>query len=158
MRIVPLFPLATAMLVSSPGICQQPAEVAIRESVQHYVRTFNAADAGAAAATYAPDGSHTYAAGFTHHGRAQIASGLREMFAGPMKGAKISIDSLNIRLLSPTIAVEEESFSVGGLKSPDGKLLPAVNGLCLVVHQQHETQWLAAAVQCMVPPPGQKPQ
>jgi uncharacterized protein (TIGR02246 family) len=121
------------------------------------VAAFNSGDADAAAATYTPDGSHTYVLGFTHHGRAEIASGLRELLAGPMKGAKLSITSLRIRSLAPTIAVEEESFSVEGLKSPEGRPLPVVNGLCLVVHQQHNGQWLAAAVQCMVPSAGPPP-
>ena len=155
MRTVLLSIFAVSALAASSASSQQPAEVAIRAAVQKYVAAFNSADAEAAAATYAPDGSHTYAAGFTHHGRVEIARGLRDLLAGPMRGARISIASLNIRFLTPTIALEEESFSVQGLKSPNGDPLPAVNGLCLVVHQQHDQQWLAAAVQCMVPPPNQ---
>lgn len=34
---------------------------------------------GAAAATYTVDGSHTYALGYTHHGRAAITGGLHEL-------------------------------------------------------------------------------
>jgi uncharacterized protein (TIGR02246 family) len=132
-------------------LCQQPSEAAIQAALQKYVSAFNAGDADAAAATYTPDGSHTYALGFTHHGRVEIAQGLRELLAGPMKGGKLSITSLSIRSLAPTIAVEEEAFSVEGLKAPDGQPLPAVKGLCLVVYQQHVREWLAAAVQCMVP-------
>ena len=156
MRTVSLLSLAS-LAIAAPGFGQQSPEAAIRAALGKYVAAFNAGDAEAAAATYTPDGSHTYVQGFTHHGRAAIAGGLRELLAGPMKGAKLSITSLKIRPLAPTIAVEEESFLVEGLKSPDGQPLPALTGLCLVVYQQQEARWLAAAVQCMVPVAGPPP-
>ena len=109
---------------------------------------------GAPAATYTVDGSHTYALGYTHHGRAAITGGLHELLSGPMRGARLSITTLQIRFLTPTIAIEEESFSVEGLSSPEGQPLPPAEGFCLVVHQRQEEQWLAAAVQCLVPPSG----
>ena len=151
MRPISLLPSVASLLFATTALCQQSPEAAIRASLAKYVAAFNAGDADAAAATYTPDGSHTYVLGFTHYGRAEIASGLRELLAGPMRGAKLSITSLKIRPLTPTIAVEEESFSVEGLKSPEGQPLPAMSGLCLVVYQQQSGQWLAAAVQCMVP-------
>ncbi len=153
MRVLPA--LVAALLMASPAFCQEqpaPPDVAIPDMVHEYVRAFNAGDADAAAATYTPTGSHTYAMGFTHHGRTEIARGLKEMLAGPMKGAQISIKSLRITPLAPTVAVEEEAFSISGLKAPDVQALPEVQGLCLVTHQYLDRQWLAAAVQCMVPP------
>lgn len=154
MRTLALVLFTATVVAATPGFCQDPAEGPIREAVQKYVAAFNAGDADAAAATYAPDATHTYALGLTHRGRGAIAGGLRELFAGPMKGAKISITTLRVRSLAPTIAVEEEAFSLEGLVSPDGGRLPPVQGLCLAVHQQRGGQWLAAAVQCLVPPPG----
>lgn len=158
MRKIPVLLVAASVAAVSAAFAEQPAEVAIRAAVQRYVAAFNAADAEAAAATYTADASHTDAAGVTHHGRAEIARSLRELLAGPMKGAKISIASERIRFLAPTVAVEEESFTVEGLASPNGQPAPAVNGLCLAVHQKQGERWLAAAVQCMVPPPSQGPQ
>lgn len=155
MRTLALVLFTATVVTATPAFCADPAEAPIREAVQKYVAAFNAADADAAAATYAPDATHTYALGFTHRGRVEIAGGLRELFAGPMKGAKISITTLRVRSLAPTIAVEEEAFSLKGLVSPDGGPLPPVQGLCLAVHERHGRQWLAAAVQCLVPPPGE---
>ena len=155
MRTLALVLFTATVVTATPAFCQDPAEAPIREAVQKYVAAFNAGDADAAAATYAADATHTYALGFTHRGRAAIADGLRELFAGPMKGAKISITTLRVRSLAPTIAVEEEAFSLKGLVSPDGRPLPPVRGLCLAVHQQRGRQWLATAVQCLVPPPSE---
>jgi uncharacterized protein (TIGR02246 family) len=145
--------LIVALVTAAPTLCEQSPDVGIREAVQNYVRAFNAGDADAAAATYTPNGTHTYAVGATHRGRTEIARGLHEMFAGPLKGAKISIETLRITPLSETIAVEEEAFSLDGLQSPSGERLPQLRGLCLAVHQYLDGKWSAAAVQCLVPPP-----
>ena len=152
-RASALLVIALVGFVTLPAVGQNSAESTIRQAVQKYVVAFNAGDFDAAASTYAPDATHTYAFGLTHRGRGQIASGLRELLAGPMKGAKISISTLDIRFLSPTIALEEEAFSVEGLRLTDGQPAPVVKGLCLAVHQRIDQQWLAAAVQCLVPPP-----
>ena len=145
--------LIAVLAIASPALSQQqPPEVGIPAGVQQYVRAFNAGDADGAAATYTPTGSHTYAMGFTHHGRAEIVQGLREMLAGPLKGAKITLTTLKITPLTQTVAVEEESFSLSGLKSPEGQALPEVRGLCLATHQYLEQRWRAAAVQCLALP------
>ena len=141
------------LLSATLATAQNPSETAIRAGVQKYVAAFNSGDGEGAAALYTPDGTHTYAFGFTHRGRTEIARGLKELLGGPLKGARLAISTTNVRFLTPAIAVEEEAFSIEGLTSPEGKLAPPVRGLCLAVHQQLEQQWLAAAVQCLVPPP-----
>jgi uncharacterized protein (TIGR02246 family) len=153
--VVPL--AALAFVVACRPVSQPAVEAAIRERVQQYVTAYNAGDADAVAAIYAVDGTHTYALGFTHRGRVEIANGVKEQLAGPLKGTRIAINPLHIRALSATVAVEEASFSLSGLKGPGGTDLPPVAGLCLGVYQQQGGVWYAAAVQCMVPPPTAQP-
>jgi uncharacterized protein (TIGR02246 family) len=148
--------IVTLLVGGRVAFGQDPAETAIRERVKQYVLAYNAGDADAVAAIYAVDGTHTYALGFTHRGRPEIAKGLREMFAGPMKGTQIAITPLHVRAISTDVGVEEASFSLTGLKDPGGNALPAINGLCLGVYRKQGDQWYAAAVQCMVPPPPAK--
>ncbi len=128
-------------------------ETAIRDRVRQYEAAYNAGDADAVGAIYAVDGTHTYALGFTHRGRHEIADGLRGMFAGPLKGTRITIDPLHIRAISSDVAVDEVSFSLEGLEEPGGTALPRVTGMCLGVYQKQGDHWFAVAVQCMVPPP-----
>jgi uncharacterized protein (TIGR02246 family) len=142
-----------SLIVSSLACSQESVEEAIRSRVKQYEAAYNAGDADAVAAIYATHGTHTYALGFTHRGRVQIAKGLKEQFAGPMKGTRISITPLHIRSLSPGVAIEEASFSLTGFKDPTGALMPSINGFCLGVYQKDGDQWFAVAVQCMVPPP-----
>ena len=139
--------------MSTPSL----VEAAVRERVRQYEAAYNTGDADAVAAIYAVDGTHTYALGFTHRGRHEIANGLRELFAGPFKGTRITINPLHIRALSSDVAVEEASFSLTGLKEPGGTDLPAVTGMCISVYQKQGDPWFAAAVQCMVPPPTTQP-
>jgi uncharacterized protein (TIGR02246 family) len=151
-RLSPAFVLVL-ITVAHPALAQSSSDAAIRQAVQKYVVAFNAHDANAAAALYTPDGTHTYALGFTHRGRGEIARGLKEQFAGPMRGATLSIRTLHVRLLAPAIAVEEESFTLEGVTSSDNRPLPPLRGVCLAVHQHLEEGWRAAAVQCLLPPP-----
>ena len=104
-----------------------------------------------------PFDAESLALGLTHHGRQEIANGLREMLGVPLKGTQSTINPLHIRALSPAVAVDEASFSLAGLKEPGGRELSSVSGLCLSVFQQQGDVWFAAAVQCMVPPPGRGP-
>jgi uncharacterized protein (TIGR02246 family) len=151
-------PLAGLVLVSASLVfSQQTVETAIRERVRQYETAYNAGDADAVAAIYAVDGTHTYALGFTHRGRHEIANGLKELFAGPFEGTRITINPLHIRALSSDVAVEEASSSVTGLKEPSGPGLPPVTGICIGVYQKQGHFWFAAAVQCMVPPPTSQP-
>lgn len=148
---------ALALVCTGKAIGQTPVETAIRERVQQYEAAYNAGDADAIAAIYAVDGTHTYALGFTHHGRVEIAKGLKEMFVGPMRGTRITINPLHIRAIASKVAVEEASFSLTGLKGPGGTDLPPVNGFCLGVYREQGGRWFAVAVQCMVPPPAPEP-
>jgi uncharacterized protein (TIGR02246 family) len=134
---------------------QDPADAAIRQVVKRYETAYNRGDADAVAAIYAPDATHTYAIGITHRGRGEIAQGLREMLAGPLRGTQMELNPVRIRSLSSEIAVEEAAFTLTGLRGPDGTAMPPVAGLCLAVYQREAENWFAAAVQCMVPPPMQ---
>jgi uncharacterized protein (TIGR02246 family) len=131
----------------------EAADVGIRARVKEYVTAYNRGDAAAVAGVYAEDGTHTYALGFTHRGRAEIEAGLRDMFAGPLKGTQMQVTPEHIRVIGDGVAIEEASFVLTGLRTPAGVEIEAVGGVCLGVYQQHGDQWFAAAVQCLVPPP-----
>jgi uncharacterized protein (TIGR02246 family) len=148
--------LVTGVMLAVPGAvpADQADETAIRKRVQEYVDAWNRGDAKAAAAVYAVDGTHTYVLGFTHRGRVAIEKGLEELLAGSWKGTRITLKTNAVRFLKPDVAVEDETFTVAGLKTPEGTELPAVEGPCLVVHQKRDGEWFAAAVQCGIPPEG----
>ena len=141
------------VVFSSVAFGQESPEMAIRGRIKQYETAYNAGDADAMAAIYAVDASHTYALGFTHHGRDEIVKGLKDQFAGPFKGTHMTITALHIRPLSSDVAVEEGAFVLAGLKDNNGTEVPPFNGLCLVVYKKQGDQWFIEAVQCLVPPP-----
>ena len=143
---------ALGVMFLDPVVAQEPGEAAIRARVKEYVAAYNRGDAKGVAAIYSQDGTHTYATGLTHRGRLEIEKGLQDSLAGPLKGTQIQITPERIRLFGETVAVEEATFLMTGLKAV-GFEVDAVKGLCLGVYQKQGPQWFAAAVQCMVPPP-----
>lgn len=149
--------MGLVVVFASGAFCQESPEAAIRDRVRQYEAAYNAGDADGMAAIYAVDATHTYALGFTHRGRDEIANGLREQFAGPFKGSRMAITPLHIRSLASDIAIEEASFVLAGLKDAGGADVPLINGFCLAIYQKHGEQWFIAAVQCMVPPPAPIP-
>src|SRR3972149_4516136 len=140
-----------ALALAEPACGQGSPEEAVRARVKQFETAYNAGDAEQLAAIYAEDATHTYAVGVTHVGRSAIAQGLRDQFAGPMKGTRMSTTPIRIRPLSPTIAVEEASFSMMGLKDPAGSDLPPVGGFCLVVYVRQGNEGFVKAAQCMGP-------
>jgi uncharacterized protein (TIGR02246 family) len=146
--LVAVFAHATA------ASAQESDRLAIRKRTGEYEHAFNRGDAAAAAAVYAADGTHTYAIGVTHRGRPAIEQGLRELLAGPMKGARLSLTVDSIRFITGDIAVEEDSFEVSGMTSADGADVPSLRGQCMAVYRKQANAWYAAAIQCMVPMPG----
>lgn len=145
--------VGVAMVSANNAFGQESVEAAIRERVKEYETAYNGGDAEALGAIYAVDGTHTYALGFTHRGRTEITNGLREQFAGPLKGTSMTIKPLHIREVGPGVAVEEAEFTMRGVRSPAGEEVPPFDGLCLVVYVQRGAEWFVAAAQCMVPPP-----
>jgi uncharacterized protein (TIGR02246 family) len=129
------------------------ADAGIRARVKEYTAAYNRGDAAAVAGIYAEDGTHTYALGFTHRGRAEIEAGLLGMFGGALGGTQMQITPEHVRIVTEGVAIEEASFVLTGLRTPGGEEMDAVRGLCLGVYQKLGDQWFAAAVQCMVPPP-----
>ncbi len=150
--ITATFLIGLLLVASSLAFGQESTEEAIRNRVKQYEAASNAGITDSMAAIYAINGTHTFANGITLHGRVEIANGLKEQYAGMLKGTRMEITPLHIRSLSTEIAVEEASFVLSGLKGAGGVDLPPVNGFCLVVYQKEGDQWYIAAAQCMVPP------
>jgi uncharacterized protein (TIGR02246 family) len=80
-------------------------DVAIRKAIASYTVAFNKADAKALAAHWTETGTFTTPAGKTLQGRALLEKDFAAYFA-ESKGAKLEIVDPQIRLLSPSVAVE----------------------------------------------------
>lgn len=150
----PLRAVAIVLLglaLPAPAFGQEEVEAAIRNLIQQLETGHAAGDAEAVAAIYAPDATHTFATGETVRGRAEIADALAGYFAGPLHETEYAAEILRVWSLSPEIALEQEAFTITGIKGPDGEEMPPLEGRCLVVYHKTGGEWLVEAAQCMVP-------
>jgi uncharacterized protein (TIGR02246 family) len=116
-----------------------PEESAIRQAAKAFVDAYDKGDANAVAAHWATDGE--YAVGpKTVKGRENIAKLYREeLRAHP--GSKMDVKISSVRMLAPTVALEEGTASVSG--SPNG---PASSSAYSAVHVKQGGKWLMASV------------
>jgi uncharacterized protein (TIGR02246 family) len=144
--------MALALCIPEDCYPQKPDNSEIISRVKELENAYNTGNAKAYAAVYAENGVHTYANGITHRGRTTIEEGLAEMLAGPLKGTQMKITPEVIQFITDDVALEEATFVLTGLMTPDGTVVPAIQGVCLAIYHKQEKEWYAVAVQCMVPP------
>lgn len=114
-------------------------ENAIRQSAQKFVEAYDHGNAEAVAAQWTPDGEYTIGHESVK-GREAIAKLYGEFFrAHP--GAKMEVKIDSIRVLAPTVAIEQGTASVG--PSPNS---PATASAYTVVHVKQGNKWLMANV------------
>lgn len=98
-----------------------------------FAAAFNKGDAKGVAAMYSVNairvGQDT-----KEIGRAAIEKALTVQLAGPFKGAKMTIAIGTVQALSADVEVAEGTYTLTGMKGPDGKPLPAVTASFLNTH------------------------
>jgi uncharacterized protein (TIGR02246 family) len=116
------------------------ADAAIRRLADEFVAAFDRGDAKAVAAHWASDGEYEIG-GRSIKGRDAIAKVYEEFFKShPVSKMRVRVDS--VRLLAPTVAVEEGTASVGG--SPG--IRPTASAYTAIHVKQNDGRWLMAAV------------
>jgi len=111
-------------------------EAAIRATADEFVKAFNAADAKAIGALWAPDAEYTDESGQSLEGRAAIEKDYAEAFK-QHPGAMMTIKIESIRFLGPDIALEK---GVARVKSPGG--LADTTARYTVVHNKRDGRWV----------------
>ena len=110
-------------------------EKAIRATADDFVKAFNAADAKAVAALWAPDAEYTDESGESFQGRAAIERLYADLFKQRL-GAVMTVTIESIRLLGPDVALEK---GVARVKSPGG--LADTAARYTVVHSKRKGKW-----------------
>ncbi|MGO9111731.1 MAG: YybH family protein [Thermoguttaceae bacterium] len=109
---------------------------AIRATADAFVKAFDAADAKAVGALWAPEAEYTDESGLTTRGRAAIEQLYAEVFRRA-PGAVMTVNIESIRLLGPQLAIEK---GVARVKSPGG--LGDTAARYTVVHAKRDEKWL----------------
>ncbi len=137
---------STASVSGQQAAAPSPEQNAIQETARAFVQAFDAGQAEAVAALWAEDGE--YISGQrTVKGRPAIQRLYEEFFkAHPGSKMEIKIDS--IRILVPTVAIEQGTASV--FNSPNG---PPSASAYTAVHVKQNGKWRMASVRDSELPP-----
>ena len=153
--------LATFMVLLGLVACQQlPAqeqetgdnqssnldETMIRRSVQTYVDAFNRSDAATVAAHWSENGEWLNPSGERFKGRVAIQESLREYFAEADGQQHLEVYEPSIRMLAPTVAVEEGTALVTRLGMPPSETS------YIAIHVKQNDQWKIESVRETVIP------
>ena len=130
--------------VGNPPTASDPAtaadEKALHKMQSAYVKAFNAGDAKALAAHWAPDGEFVDAEGRSFRGRKVIEKEFAVFFEGS-KGLTLELRTDSLRFVSPGVALEAGKSRI--TRAPEG----IVNSTTYsIVHTKRDGRWQLASV------------
>lgn len=120
---------------ASPTPGSDAEEKAIRATAEDFTKAFNAGDAKAVAALWAPDAEYTDESGQAFQGRAAIEKEYADLFT-EHRGATVAVTVDSIRFLGPDIAVEK---GVAKVKLPGENV--GTGSRYTVVHAKRDGKW-----------------
>ena len=118
-------------------------------------QAWNHRDAHGYAALFADDADCVNVVAWWWKGRAEIENNLTRMFAGIFRESTLTFDKVDVRFLTPDVAIAHAHWTMSGAHMPPGLPEPR-EGLQTLTLQKRHGQWLIAAFQNTnyTPPPG----
>jgi uncharacterized protein (TIGR02246 family) len=133
-----------------------PAETAAARLARAFVEAWNAHDADALGALFAPDADFVNVAGLWWHGRARIVRTHRKAFLTYFAGATLTEERLESRALAPTAALARLRVWLDGQTTPEGAPAGPRRTLLLLAAAETPEGWrLVAAQNTDVAPEGE---
>ncbi len=130
-------------------------ESAIRDLVgSRQQQAWNQHNARAYAALFAEDGDVVNVVAWWWKGRTEIESNLTRMFANIFRESTLTFTQVDVRFLTPDIAIAHARWTMTGARMPPGLPEPR-EGLQTLTVQKRNGEWLIAAFHNTnyVPPP-----
>lgn len=122
-------------------------ESAIRDLVgARQQQAWNTHDAHAYAELFAEDGDVVNVVAWWWKGRAEIETNLTRMFANIFRDSTLTFTQVDVRFLTPEIAIAHARWTMSGAHMPPGLPEPR-EGLQTMTVQKRNGMWLIAAFQ-----------
>jgi uncharacterized protein (TIGR02246 family) len=131
----------------------QTKDPAMDKLAADWAAAFAKGDAKALAGFYTENAIRVTPEGGKVVSRGAIEKEFAANFAGPFKGAKITINVGSIQHVSADVAVNEGTYEVTGILKPDGKPAPALRGSYLNTIVKKGAAWIIASNAGILPPP-----
>jgi uncharacterized protein (TIGR02246 family) len=139
-----LLALLTAPLA---GFASDSNVDAIRKLQTAQAAAWNKHDADAYAALFTSDGDVVNVLGWWWRGRDQIQRKLSDGFAFVFRDSRLTITDVDVRILSPTIAIAHVRWTMDGAKTPPGAPQPPREGIQLQILTKQGHDWRIASFQ-----------
>jgi len=154
-----MFILLASFVGAGFGAAQSADEAAIRKCVMGMQEAWNHHDMKAFSNLFTEDADFVNVAGKWWKGRAEIGQKHAAVHATIFRVSTLSIDEIDVRFLTPEIAVAHVLTSLTGQKTPDGAAVAARKTLLTQVLQKRNGVWQIVAsqntdVRPEGPPPG----
>jgi uncharacterized protein (TIGR02246 family) len=141
------FVLLALMAVPLAGVASDSNVDAIRKLQTAQAAAWNKHDADAYAALFTSDGDVVNVLGWWWRGRDQIQRKLSDGFSFVFRDSRLTITDVDVRILSPTVAVAHVRWTMDGAKTPPGAPQPPREGIQLQVLTKQGHDWHIASFQ-----------
>ena len=135
-----------AGVVSSSVFAQPNDDAVIRQVQERQADAWNRHDAAAYANLFTADGDVINVLGWWWRGRQEIESKLAAAFAFVFRDSKLTITDVQVRFLSPVVAIAHVRWSMAGAKTPPG-MPELLKGIQLQVLTRQSGEWLITSFQ-----------
>jgi len=122
-------------------------EAAIRKLVAQQEETWNSHDAKGYAGLFTEDGDCVNVVGWWWKGRGDIEKKLTDAFAFVFAESALKIAEIDVRFVSPELAIAHARWTMTGARVPTGGAPPPQQGIQTHVLQKSGGKWLIAAFQ-----------
>ncbi|MGA3293657.1 MAG: SgcJ/EcaC family oxidoreductase [Candidatus Acidiferrales bacterium] len=139
----------------APTVRGSVAEIEAIAAVEtQWQEAWNSHDVPAMVSLFAPDADVINLAGEWFQGREAFAESLKLLHSGKVKESAWKTEQVQVKFLTPGIAVVHVYFSSSGERNPDGSLMPPRRGIFTRVEVKRDGHWLISASQAtkIVPP------
>lgn len=137
-----------ALLAASVAAAGTPTgPEAIRALEARQADAWNHHDANAYAALFTPGGDTVNVLGWWWRGRSEIAARLAEAFAWVFQQSILTIEDVQVRMVSPTLAIAHVRWSMAGARVPPGASQEPQHGIQLQVLRKLRGAWLIESFQ-----------
>jgi len=130
---------------SAGGADQNSDEAAIRQTVMGLQEAWNRHDMRAFANLFAEDADFVNVAGAWWKGRAEIEQKHRAAHATMFHDSTLSVEEVDVRFLTPDIAIAHVLTALVGQKMADGTVVPPRRALLTQVLQKQSGKWMIVA-------------
>lgn len=152
LQILTVLGSAAALSFQSSAAAQQQDEAEIRAVASRQGETWTRHDAKAYAALFTEDCDVVNIVGWWWKGRAEVESKLTAAFAYVFSESQLTITGVDVRFLSPAVALAHANWTMTGSRTPPGVPEPRAGIQTLVLTKQ-SGHWLIAGFQNTVSTP-----